>query len=245
MQRDHAHPARSPARSRSPAASSHAVTLRVSDQGDVQSMDPHSLNESLQLSFTGNVYEPLVERDKEMALDARAGHQVDADRRPTVWRFDLRQGVKFHDGTPFTADDVVFTFKRAAGDGSDMKGYTNPIKEVRKVGDFAVEIETTAPYPILPDTLTTLAHDEQEVVRGEQGRAPGRPPQGHREHRQLQGQRHRPVPPEGAPAVGAHGARAATSTTGARSRATSTRSSSRRSATTRRASRRCSRARPT
>ena len=89
---------------------------------------------------------------------------------PTVWRFDLRQGVKFHDGTPFTADDVVFTFKRAAGDGSDMKGYTNPIKEVRKVGDLAVEIETTAPYPILPDTLTTLGDDEQEMVRGQQGR---------------------------------------------------------------------------
>jgi peptide/nickel transport system substrate-binding protein len=132
-----------------------ALTLRVSNQGDVQSMDPHSLNESLQLSFTGNVYEPLVERDKKMGL-APALATKWSQKSPTVWHFDLRQGVKFHDGTPFTADDVVFTFKRAAGDGSDMKGYTNPIKEVRKVGDYAIEIETTAPYPILPDTLTTL-----------------------------------------------------------------------------------------
>ena len=53
---------------RSPRRSSQAVTLRVSNQGDVQSMDPHSLNESLQLSFTGNVYESLVERDKNMGL---------------------------------------------------------------------------------------------------------------------------------------------------------------------------------
>src|SRR5678815_3926809 len=45
-----------------------AVTLRVSNQGDVQSMDPHSLNESLQLSFTGNVYESLIERDRTMGL---------------------------------------------------------------------------------------------------------------------------------------------------------------------------------
>ncbi|MDQ2734399.1 MAG: ABC transporter substrate-binding protein [Pseudomonadota bacterium] len=133
-----------------------AVTLRVSDQGDVQSMDPHSLNESLQLSFTGNVYEPLVERDKTMGLTPALATKW-TQQSPTVWRFDLRQGVKFHDGTPFTADDVVFTFKRAAGDGSDMKGYTNPIKEVRKVGEYAVEIETLAPYPILPDTLTNLA----------------------------------------------------------------------------------------
>jgi peptide/nickel transport system substrate-binding protein len=131
------------------------VTLRVADQGDVQSMDPHSLNESLQLSFTGNVYESLIERGKDMSLTPALATKW-TQTSPTVWRFDLRPGVKFHDGTPFTADDVVFTFKRAAGEGSDMKGYTNPIKEVRKVGDLAVEIETTAPYPILPDTLTTL-----------------------------------------------------------------------------------------
>jgi peptide/nickel transport system substrate-binding protein len=132
-----------------------AVTLRVSNQGDVQSMDPHSLNESLQLSFTGNVYESLIERDKTMRLTPLLATKW-TQQSPTVWRFELRQGVTFHDGTPFTADDVVFTFKRAAGEGSDMKGYTNPIKAVRKVSDLVVDIETNAPYPILPDTLTTL-----------------------------------------------------------------------------------------
>ena len=110
---------------------SQAVALRVADQGDVQSMDPHSLNESLQLSFTGNVYEPLIERGKDMAL-APALATKWTQQSPTVWRFELRQGVRFHDGTPFTADDVVFSFKRAAGEGSDMKGYTSPIKEVRR-----------------------------------------------------------------------------------------------------------------
>ena len=133
-----------------------AVTLRVSDQGDVQSMDPHSLNETLQLSFTANVYETLVQRDKQMNIAPSLATKW-TQQSPTVWRFDLRQGVKFHDGTPFTADDVLFTFKRAAGGSSDMKGYTNPIKAVRKVNDYAVDIETTAPYPILPDTLTALA----------------------------------------------------------------------------------------
>ena len=132
-----------------------AVTLRVSNQGDVQSMDPHSLNESLQLSFTGNVYESLIERDKNMALTPLLATKW-TQQSPTVWRFELRQGVSFHDGSAFTADDVVFTFKRAAGEGSDMKGYTNPIKAVRKVSDFVVDIETSSPYPILPDTLTTL-----------------------------------------------------------------------------------------
>jgi peptide/nickel transport system substrate-binding protein len=63
-------------------------------------MDPHSLNEALQLSFTGNVYEPLIERDKGMNL-APALATKWTQQSPTVWRFDLRPGVKFHDGTPF------------------------------------------------------------------------------------------------------------------------------------------------
>ncbi len=132
-----------------------ATTLRVADVGDITSMDPHSFNETLQLSFTGSIYEPLVGRGKDMALVPALATKW-TKTSPTVWRFDLRHGVNFHDGTPFTADDVVFTFKRGAGDGSDMKGYTSPIKEVRKVNDFAVDIETVAPFAILPDTLTSL-----------------------------------------------------------------------------------------
>ncbi len=133
-----------------------AVTLRVSNQGDVQSMDPHSLNESLQLSFTGSVYESLVGRGKDMSVIPLLSTKW-MQTSPTVWRFELRKGVKFHDGTPFTADDVIFSFKRAADPGSDMRGYVAPVKEVRKLGDHVVEIETVSPFPILPDTLTVFA----------------------------------------------------------------------------------------
>jgi len=135
---------------------SSAVTLRVANQGDVQSMDPHSLNESLQLSFDNSIYESLVGRGKDMSvvpLLATKWRQTS----PTVWRFDLRKGVKFHDGTPFTADDVIFSFKRATDAGSDMKGYVAPIKELRKIDDHTVDIETVTPFPILPDTLTVFA----------------------------------------------------------------------------------------
>ena len=90
-----------------------AQTVRIGNQGDALSMDPHSLNESLQLSVTGNVYEPLVARDRNLKVIpglATSWRQTS----PTVWRFELRKGVQFHDGTPFTADDVLFTFARAA-----------------------------------------------------------------------------------------------------------------------------------
>ena len=137
-------------------AAAHAVTLRLANQGDVQSMDPHSLNESLQLSFMGNIYESLVARGKDMSVVPQLATSW-SQTSPTVWRFELRHGVKFHDGTPFTADDVIFSFKRGTDAGSDVRGYMAPIKEVRRAGDYAVDVETIAPYPILPDTLTVYA----------------------------------------------------------------------------------------
>ena len=132
-----------------------AQTVRIGNQGDALSMDPHSLNESLQLSVTGNVYEPLVGRDRDLKIvpGLATGWKQTS---PTVWRFNLRKGVQFHDGKPFTADDVIFSIARAGGDGSDMKSYVNDIKEVRKVDSHTVDIETKAPFPILPDVLTYL-----------------------------------------------------------------------------------------
>lgn len=136
-------------------ATASAQTVRIGNQGDALSMDPHSLNESLQLSVTGNVYEPLVDRNADLQLVpglATSWKQTS----PTVWRFELRKGVTFHDGKPFTADDVLFSFERASGDGSDMKSYTNDIQAVRKIGSHTIEIETKAPFPILPDVISLV-----------------------------------------------------------------------------------------
>ncbi|SEA17199.1 MULTISPECIES: ABC transporter substrate-binding protein [Acidovorax] len=134
----------------------HAQTIRIANQGDALSMDPHSLNESLQLSTTSNVYEPLVGRNKDLSL-APALATAWKQTSPTVWQFELRRGVQFHDGTPFTADDVLFSFARTQADGSDMKSYTNDFKQVRKINDFLVEIETKTPFPILPDVISQVA----------------------------------------------------------------------------------------
>ncbi|HEY8360019.1 MAG TPA: ABC transporter substrate-binding protein, partial [Ramlibacter sp.] len=136
------------------AVGAQAQTVRIANQGDALSLDPHSLNESLQLSVTNNVYEPLVGRNKDLSLAPNLATSW-KQTSPTVWRFELRKGVLFHDGTPFTADDVVFSLARVAGEGSDLKSNTSDIKEVRKVNDHTVDIETKAPFPILPDQLST------------------------------------------------------------------------------------------
>jgi len=134
------------------ATSATAVTFKFADQGDVTSMDPQALNETLQLQITGNMYEPLVGRGKKLELVpllATTWKQTS----PTVWRFTLRPNVKFHDGTPFTADDVIFSYQRAKAEGSDMKTYVGPITEIKKIDDLTIDIVTKEPFPILPDTI--------------------------------------------------------------------------------------------
>ena len=132
----------------------HGVTLRIANQGDAMSLDPHSLNESLQLTVLSNVYEPLIRRGKDYKLEP--GLATDwKQTAPTVWRFNLRKGVQFHDGTPFTADDVIFNLVRANDPGSDLKGAVGAIKEIKKIDAHTIDIVTSAPFPILPDTVTT------------------------------------------------------------------------------------------
>lgn len=138
------------------ASASHAVTLRTADQGDALSMDPHSLNETTQLGFTANVYEPLVTRDSKLALKPALATEW-KQSSPTSWVFTLRRGVSFHDGQPFTADDVVFSFQRAADPGSDLRGAVSQVKEVRKIDERTIEIITTVPLPIFPEMITSLS----------------------------------------------------------------------------------------
>ena len=132
-----------------------AKTLRVADQGDALSMDPYSFNETTQLTFTGNIYEPLVGRNQNLELTPVLATEW-KQTSPTTWVFKLRKGVKFHDGTPFTADDVIFMFQRGNDPGSDMRGYTGPVQEVKKIDDHTVQIVTKQPMPIFPDTITSF-----------------------------------------------------------------------------------------
>ncbi len=125
-----------------------AKTLRWASQGDILTFDPMAQNESLNNTFSDYVYEGLVRYNKQFVPEpalATSWTRVS----PTVWRFNLRKGVKFHDGTPMTADDVVFSFERIVKPTSNMKVYAQGIKEAKKVDDFTVEIITDGPNPVL------------------------------------------------------------------------------------------------
>jgi peptide/nickel transport system substrate-binding protein len=82
-------------------APSVAQTLRWASQGDPQTMDPHSQNESMTNMMNGQVYERLIRRDQQPRTSCRGWPPSGRRRDRLTWRFKLRQGVKFHDGTPF------------------------------------------------------------------------------------------------------------------------------------------------
>src|SRR5699024_10324377 len=102
-------------------APAQAKTFRWADQGDISSLDPMTLNETFTLGFQGWFYEALVTYDKDLNLIPSLAESWE-NTEPTKWVFNLRQGVTFHDGSPFTADDVIFSWQRALTDASDMKG---------------------------------------------------------------------------------------------------------------------------
>src|ERR1035437_9237150 len=117
----------------SPAAQ--AANFRWANDGDVGTMDPDTRQETVQLSFLENIYEPLVRHDPSLKLEPALATNWE-QTSPTVWRFHLRPGVKFADGSPFTADDVVFSAMRIEEPSSAMRTPLAIVKAVRKIDDL-------------------------------------------------------------------------------------------------------------
>ncbi|HEX6721392.1 MAG TPA: ABC transporter substrate-binding protein, partial [Burkholderiaceae bacterium] len=123
------------------AGSAHATSLRIASAFDPQTMDPHALALLYHSRVAFQIYDNLVNRDDDFKLEPALAESWEMVS-PTVWRFKLRQGVKFHDGTPFTADDVVFSVERAQLPSSNFKVYALQLGKARRIDDHTVDIET-------------------------------------------------------------------------------------------------------
>jgi peptide/nickel transport system substrate-binding protein len=133
-----------------------AASFRWAAAGDHVTADPHAQDAQLTNSINLHVYEPLLMRGKRLELLpalAERWEQV----APTEWRFHLRRGVKWHDGTAFTADDVVFSFARAAGRTSNYRAYATAVGTPRALDAHTVVFTTPAPNPIQLEMLAGIA----------------------------------------------------------------------------------------
>lgn len=129
-----------------------AATLRFASAFDPQSLDPHALALLYQTRVVSQIYESLVSRDRNFAIEpalALSWQQLE----PKRWRFKLRPNVKFHDGAAFTADDVVFSIERALAKNSQRAFQLRGVIEARKVDDLTVDFLLESPDAVLPEKL--------------------------------------------------------------------------------------------
>jgi peptide/nickel transport system substrate-binding protein len=134
-----------------------AQELRLGVAAEPTSMDPHFHNLTPNNSMLSHIFEYLVDQDERQRLQpglAESWKAVD----DTTWEFKLRRNVRFHDGTPFTADDVLFSFERAPNvEGSPSSfGIYAKGKTLTKVDDHTVRIKTAAPYPLMPNDVSQI-----------------------------------------------------------------------------------------
>ncbi len=141
-----------------PAAGAAKDTITIAQGADAYSMDPakHSVYPTANILF--QIYDPLVIRDEKG--DFKPGLALSwSNPNPTTWQFKLRQGVTFHNGEPFDAEAVKFTFERAL-DPSFNAPYRSRISMIQKidvVDRYTVNIVTAAPYPTMLHNLCEAA----------------------------------------------------------------------------------------
>jgi peptide/nickel transport system substrate-binding protein len=131
-------------------ASVQAAPLKWGAQNDILTLDPHSQNHATTNAILMHAYEGLTrysakqEREVEPALATKWTFIS-----PTQVRFDLRKGVKFTDGSPFSADDVIFSLGRIKQPQGTMQIYVTGVKEIKKIDDYTIDMILDAPQPVL------------------------------------------------------------------------------------------------
>lgn len=134
-----------------------AETLKWARRVDVQTLDPQAYNEGVTQTFNMQIYEPLIGRsDDGKLVGILATEWRMLPDEPTVWEFKLRPNVTFHDGTPLSAEDVVFSIQRAQAPTSAMRTYVNTVESVLAKDPRTVHVKTKGPSPLLAANLVNI-----------------------------------------------------------------------------------------
>ncbi len=125
-----------------------AETLRWAAQNDILTLDPHSQNHATTLAILMHSYEGLTRYNEKYEVEPALATKWTMIS-PTQVRFELRKGVKFADGSPFTADDVIFSFGRIKQPQGTLGVYVAGINEIKKIDDHTVDFMLSGPTPLL------------------------------------------------------------------------------------------------
>jgi peptide/nickel transport system substrate-binding protein len=144
------------ATSLSGSANAENVLRFTSIAGGAATMDPHSLYEAENRVASEQVYEALIDIDSNLAIVPQLA-LIWKPLNPTTWEFELRPDVTFHDGTTFTAADVLFSIERARAEESDVSVFVDGIARVEAIDDHKVRFTTVGPDPSLWLKLAEVA----------------------------------------------------------------------------------------
>lgn len=127
-------------------------------EGDAYSLDPYPLNEGITNAINLHIYETLIFSNNDLSLSPGLAESWEVSDDAKVWTFHLRQGVKFHNGNEFNADDVLYSFERSKEEMSAFKYTTGTIEEAKKIDDYTVEVTCINPNAVL------LAHMKDLMI---------------------------------------------------------------------------------
>ncbi|OOE34580.1 ABC transporter substrate-binding protein [Salinivibrio kushneri] len=142
-----------------------AADITVAYDADPVSLDPHEQLSGGTLQLSHMVFDPLVRFTQEMDFEPRLATSWERIDNETV-RFNLREGVTFHSGNAFTADDVVWTFDRLKS-SPDFKGIFTPIVDIKKVDEHTVDVVTDGTYPLVENVMTYVFPMDSKFYSGE------------------------------------------------------------------------------
>jgi peptide/nickel transport system substrate-binding protein len=154
------------------AAPAVAQTLRWANDGDVLTLDPYAHTESFTSSFLHHIYEPLVRRDADLAFEPALATSWELVE-PTRMRFQLREGVTFHDGAPFTAADVVASIERLIHPDARARGNLSSVSGAEAVDETTVDILLKEPDPLLLNKLSGVFIMDREWLEANGALEPG------------------------------------------------------------------------
>ncbi|SPZ48597.1 putative oligopeptide ABC transporter, substrate-binding component [Agrobacterium tumefaciens] len=133
--------------------------LRIATSYKLMTLDPHYANLNENTSLLSNIYERLVYQDEKLSLKpglAVSWSMISGNR----WEFKLRDGVKFHDGSPFTAEDVVYSIERIKNflqsPSGGYRSYVTDIRSVTASNPLTVTFETDRPVPNFPLLMSSV-----------------------------------------------------------------------------------------
>ena len=125
-----------------------AETLRWAGRGDIGTMDPHSFNEGLTDNVVGHIYEQLGRRNRQQQIEPALAERWTVVN-DTTWRFTMRAGVKFSDGSPLTAADAVFSIERAQQASSQQAFFARQLGKPVLIDERTFELRLDKPNPLL------------------------------------------------------------------------------------------------